>query len=137
MSGAEDLALPRIAYVLLWFPRASETFIFREVAGLRQLGLPIHIYTLYGRSLRGCSAEMRAWDGPLTRFGAVAVLRILAAFFAEFVRRPGRTARLMRRCLFRRMRDIEALAENIWSFFAGFALAELCRRDKIEFLHAP
>ena len=40
--------LPPVAYVLLWFPLSSETFIFREVVQLRKLGLPVHAYTLYG-----------------------------------------------------------------------------------------
>src|SRR4030042_704375 len=29
---------PLIAYVLLWFPKPSETFIFREVVDLQRLG---------------------------------------------------------------------------------------------------
>ncbi|MCL2122756.1 MAG: glycosyltransferase, partial [Desulfovibrionaceae bacterium] len=41
------------------------------------------------------------------------------------------------RCLLRRMRDWETIGENIWCFFAGFALAEQARRDGIELLHAP
>ena len=28
---------PRIAYVTLWFPKASETFVFREVKVLGEL----------------------------------------------------------------------------------------------------
>jgi glycosyltransferase involved in cell wall biosynthesis len=43
----------------------------------------------------------------------------------------------MRLCLLRRMRDWETAGENSWCFFAGFALAELARRDGIELLHAP
>jgi glycosyltransferase involved in cell wall biosynthesis len=37
----------------------------------------------------------------------------------------------------RRVRDWETVGENSWCFFAGFALAELARRDGIALLHAP
>ncbi len=133
----EQPAAPRTAYVLLWFPRASETFVFFEVCSLRGQGLPIHIYTLYGRRTGGCSARMQAYDGPLTRLGCTAVGRMAGIFFRELFTRPASTFGLMRLCLFRRMRDWESLAENIWSFFAGFALADLARKDGIELLHAP
>lgn len=45
--------------------------------------------------------------------------------------------KLMREGLFRRMRGLETLGENSWCFFAGFYLAELCRRDGIELIHTP
>jgi glycosyltransferase involved in cell wall biosynthesis len=35
------------------------------------------------------------------------------------------------------MRSWETAGENCWCFFAGFALAELARRDGIQLLHAP
>ena len=137
MSTEKKSAVPRVAYVLLWFPRASETFVFREVCALRALGLPIHVYTMYGADMRGCSEAMRAYDGPLTRFGFRTLMRNMLAFCKELFARPGRVFALMRRCLLRRMRDWETRGENTWCFVAGFALADLARRDGIELLHAP
>ena len=137
MSTGQWPVIPRVGYVMLWFPRASETFVFREVCALRELGLPIHVYTMYGSGMRGCTAAMRAYDGPLMRFGLGALGRIMLAFCKELFHRPGDTFALMRRCLLRRMRDWETLGENIWCFFAGFALAAVVRRDGIELLHSP
>ncbi|MDR2695101.1 MAG: glycosyltransferase, partial [Deltaproteobacteria bacterium] len=137
MSTERRPAIPRMAYVLLWFPRASETFIFREICALRDLGLPISVYTMYGSSMRGCTAAMRAYGGPLARFGLAALGRMALAFCKEVFCRPRNTIALMRRCLLRRMRDWETQGENTWCFFAGFALAALARRDGIELLHAP
>ena len=51
---------PRIAYVLLWFPKPSETFIFWEVVNLRRMGLDLRIFTIYGALNRDFSTEMRA-----------------------------------------------------------------------------
>lgn len=42
----------------------------------------------------------------------------------------------MRRGLFRRMRNVEALAENTWCFFAGFLLARKCLEAKIDLIHS-
>lgn len=126
----------RMAYVLLWFPLSSETFIFREIEELRGLGAEIDVYTMYGESLKGCSRAMRDYSGPVTRMGIRAFFRIFGAFFRTLARNPVMTLRLMRRCLFRRMRNFESLAENTWCFFAGFLLAECCLSSQIRLIHS-
>lgn len=127
----------RVAYVPLWFPLSSETFIFREVVQLRQLGLPIHVYTLYGKALKGCSAEMCQYDGPITRIGIRHIFTVLAAFGRALRQKPAAVWQLMREALFRRMRSLETVAENSICFFQGFYLAELCQKDGIERIHSP
>ncbi|MDE7241720.1 glycosyltransferase family 4 protein [Desulfovibrio sp.] len=135
-AHSTGLTPPVMAYVLLWFPLSSETFIFREIVQLRQLGLDIRVYTMYGAALRGCSREMRDYAGPVTRMGAAALFRILGAFFRALRKRPRFIWRLMREGFFRRMRNLEALGENLWCFMAGFLLAEDCQRDGIALLHS-
>lgn len=126
---------PRIAYVLLWFPLASETFIFREVQNLEQL--EICAYTMYGEAFSGCSQAMRDYSGSVTRFGLKAFFKILAAFGRNLCQQPQKVSRLMGQGLWRRMRNLEAFGENTWCFLAGFLLAELCVRDQIQLIHAP
>ena len=111
-----------MAYVLLWFPLSSETFIFREIVQLREQGLDIHVNTL-------C-------DSPVRCLGMRAFFRIWGAFFRALRRRPGLVLRLLREGFFRRMRNLESLGENLWCFMAGFLLAECCRRDKVELIHS-
>ncbi|MDR1777548.1 MAG: glycosyltransferase [Desulfovibrio sp.] len=127
---------PKIAYILLWFPLSSETFIFREVKSLLALGLPIQVYTMYGESLAGCSAEMRAFPGPVRHYGIMVTLSVLAAFFRALMRRPHNVIALLREGFFHKMRDVEALGENLWCFMAGFLLAEHCRDQNITLIHA-
>ena len=127
---------PIVAYVLLWFPLSSETFIFREVVQIVQRGLPVYAYSMYGENLKGCSEEMRAYDGPVRRMGFKAAGGILAAFWRALRQQPGKVWRLMREGLFRRMRNLEAMGENIWCFLAGFLLAEQCHRDGVQLIHA-
>ena len=127
----------RMAYVLLWFPLSSETFIFREIVQLEQLGLEIFVYTLYGESFRGCSAEMKNYQGPVTRLGIRSFFRTWGAFFRYLKKSPSLTFRLLRQGFFRKMRNLEALGENLWSFFSGFLIAEQCEKNHIQLIHAP
>ena len=131
--GAAPLAM---AYVLLWFPLSSETFIFREIVQLRDLGRDIRVYTRSGAALKGCSREMRDYPGPVSRMGVAAFFRIWGAFFRALKVRPRLVWQLLREGIFRRMRNLEALGENIWCFMAGFLLAEWCRRDGVELIHS-
>lgn len=132
-----DAPLPHVAYVLLWYPLFTQPFIFREVEGLRERGLPLTVYSLYALSLHQCSEEMQA-AAPRTRaFGS----RYLGVFLGELFRQlfsdPRRLLSLLRRTLFRRWRSLETFGENVWGFLAGVYLARLFREDGIDMIHAP
>ena len=88
---------PRMAYVLLWFPLSSETFVFREIQQLVRRGMDIRVYTMYGEKLRGCSDEMKNYAGPVKRFGAGATLRLLKAFWRAWKRDRETVKTLLRR----------------------------------------
>ncbi len=133
---APDAPLPHTGYVLLWFPLASETFIFHEVRRLAEAGLPVRVYTMYASRLRGCSDAMRSTTLPVRHFGVRAAGRALVAFCRSLLSRPRLTARLMRDALFHRLRGWETRLEAIVCFFYGFLLAEEIQRDGIELLHA-
>lgn len=132
----DPLAKKRIAYILLWFPLSSETFIFREIKDLQNLGMSIFVYTMYGKNLKGCSEKMRAWSGPIFRMGVKALPAIIAAFSRALYQRPALVWSLLKQGFFRRMRNMEAQLENSWCFFAAFLLAEKCLRDKISLIHS-
>lgn len=126
----------KIAYVLLWFPLSSETFIYREIEDLRKNGLNIIVYTMYGKAFKGCSAKMLEYAGSVNRMGIGAFFRILTAFFKHLKNKPALVYSLMRKGLFRRMRNLESQLENLWCFFAGFLLADLCLKDSVSLIHA-
>lgn len=121
---------------MLWFPLSSETFIFREVENLRKQGLDVRAYTMYGHAPRGLSEAMAHYSGPVARMGTGSWFAIMKAFLRQLVRQPRMVWRLMRRGLFRRMRNLEAQAENLWCFLAGFLLAERCKADGIGLIHS-
>jgi len=132
---------PGIAYVLLWFPLSSETFIFREVRMLRRLGLPVQAYSLYGEKLKNCSQEMIDAARDVRRMGIRSIPLIVRDLLYWNRRKPGCVRTLMREILFRRWCNLEVTGESVWAFFAGFRLARLLEEDRQEVrpahIHAP
>lgn len=124
------------AYILLWFPCRTETFIFREVVNLKRFGLPLKIYSLYG-SQRKLGREMANWQGGVHRLGSFSLLKIIFAFFYWLTHEPIKVGSILRVALFRRWRGLEKTAENIWALLAGFYLARQFQYDGIEHIHAP
>ena len=134
--SAPDAPLPHTGYVLLWFPLASETFIFHEVRRLAEMGLPVRVYTMYASRLAGCSNAMRATTLPIRHFGVRAAGRACKAFLRALLSRPRLTLRIARDVLCHRLRTWETRLEAFVCFLYGFLLAEEARRDGVELLHA-
>ncbi|MCL2122754.1 MAG: glycosyltransferase family 4 protein [Desulfovibrionaceae bacterium] len=129
--------MPHVAYVLLWYPVFTQPFIFREVEGLKKAGLPLTVYSLYGRSLRQCSDEMRAAAYQTYSFGLRALGIFLLAFFRRLFCRPRDTLCLVREMLCRRWLRMESTAEALWGFLAGIYFARLFTEAGIDLIHAP
>jgi colanic acid/amylovoran biosynthesis glycosyltransferase len=131
------VSLPRTAYILLWFPKPSETFVFREVINLRKMGLPLKVFTLYGELADGMSQEMREASRDVERLG-LPYLKTFGSDIRYWWRSNRRlTAALFRTVPFRRWNGVEKGGENVWAFFCGFHLARRFREEGIEHIHAP
>jgi glycosyltransferase involved in cell wall biosynthesis len=128
---------PRVAYVLLWYPKPSETFVFNEVLGLGEAGIPVEVFTLYGELTRHLSAEMRANSAAVHRLGAPGIPRLCGAVAYWWRRDRETTGRLLRTVPWRRWGDIETTVENHWAFWGGFWLARRVAQQRIEHVHAP
>ena len=61
---------PKVAYVVLWLPEPSQTFVLDEVNTLSQLGLDLEVFTLYGPRAPRRVAGLPAVKPPVTRFGS-------------------------------------------------------------------
>ncbi|MFH0960691.1 MAG: hypothetical protein V1897_18545 [Pseudomonadota bacterium] len=57
------MTAPKIAYLTLWFPKPSETFIIREALNLWKMGTKLKVFTLYGGLNSGLSPEMMSVPG--------------------------------------------------------------------------
>lgn len=127
---------PHVAFVLLWYPLFTQPFIFREVESLARV-MPVEVYTLYGRNLRHCSAEMINAGGRAQTYGAKKFLPICGVLLKEAVCCPSRFWHLFKRSLWRPWPSLETFGENLWAFAAGFTLARRFQEDGIDFVYAP
>jgi len=132
-----ESAPPKTAYVLLWFPEPTETFLFREVVGLWDRGLPLEVHTLYGSLRRKLTPEMRELSRPVQRMGIKALPRILWAALHWWLRRPGACLRLWSSIPFRNWKGWEKGGENLWAFLCCFLLASRLERQGVAHVHAP
>lgn len=128
---------PKVAYILLWFPKPSETFIFREVINLWKMGLPLEVFTLYGRLQRWLSPEMASVSGEVTRLGIPFLPRAPQNLLHWFRKNPRTVLHLFRTIPVRPWRSFEVAGENLWAFFCGFYLARLFQERGIDHIHAP
>jgi glycosyltransferase involved in cell wall biosynthesis len=131
------MEVPRLAYILLWFPKPSETFIFREVETLWEMGVDLKVFTLYGRLTRHVSRAMRAADGRVERLGPAGIRYLPGDLAWWHRRRPGLARRLLRTVLLRRPRGWEKTGENAWALLCAFRLARRFLEEGIEHIHAP
>lgn len=124
------------AYITLWYPKPSETFVFGEVAGLRALGLPVTVFTLYGPLSKDLSSEMAEGCAPTVRLGTRNISSCLAAVAYWLKRQPDHFKAVARKVLLRRWRDLEQTGENSWAFLAGCLLARKFEEQNICHIHA-
>ena len=131
------MKLPNTAYILLWFPKPSETFIFSEITSLTNLGLPISVYTLYGKLEKNLSSDMRSYRGRVIHLGMKSIV-VHPLFICYWLfRSPAQTVRLIASTLFRKWKGVEKTAENGWALLCAFFLAYRFEKDQIQHIHAP
>ena len=128
---------PRVAYLLLWFPEPSQTFVLDEVNTLVRLGLDVRVYTLYGPRPATRLAGMAAVLAPVRHLGTAALPRLVRDLV-----RLGRTwgpgaPRFLRRVAVRRWRGLETGGEALWACLTGVHLAGIMTADGIDHIHAP
>jgi glycosyltransferase involved in cell wall biosynthesis len=127
----------KVAYLLLWFPEPSQTFVLDEVNTLVRLGLEVRVYTLYGPRPAARLAGLAEVLAPVRHLGITA----LPALVRDLGRagRPwgGQTGRFLRRVALRRWRTAETGGEALWAILAGVHLAGVMTTDGIGHIHAP
>jgi glycosyltransferase involved in cell wall biosynthesis len=128
---------PKTAYILLWFPKPSETFIFREVMNLRKMGLPLEVFTLFGKPKGHMSREMLEAAENVERLGIPFVKRAPSDLLYWLTQDRRRALSAARTVLFRRWRGLEKSGESWWAALCAFRLARRFVERGIEHIHAP
>ncbi len=127
----------RAAYILLWFPEPSQTFVLDEVNTLVRQGLDVRVYTLYGPRPAAAVAGMGQVLAPVHHLGTAA-LRVLIPDLLRLDRVWGPGAhKFLSEVAVRRWRSLETTGEALWACLAGVHLAGIMAADGIDHIHAP
>ncbi len=127
----------RVAYVTLWFPEPTQTFILDEVNTLYRLGLEVEVHTLYGPRPPEMIAGMAEVAAPVRRLG-IASLGTMVPELVHLRRNWGPGAwQFCFQVLGRRWRSLETLGEAWWATLAGVHLARKFAAAGVQHIHAP
>jgi colanic acid/amylovoran biosynthesis glycosyltransferase len=141
MSGPQDrrasLSAPiRLAYVIVQFPRLSETFILREIVGLRRRGMAITIFSLL--ACRDAIVDPEA--APLQRDTVYCPLvlsgQVIRAHLHFLARRPVRYFSTLFYVVSRNLRSLHFLLRTLATFPRSVYFARLMREQGITHIHA-
>ena len=129
-----------IGYVLLEFPRYSETFILNELLALRRHGLPHRVFCLRGRSdLNAIPPELSEITEFLSEDGSDVELHFseLARLYEE---RPQQfiaaLAKMRHKHERRAAEKVAKRREPLWLLACALSLAARCQKYRIAHLHA-
>lgn len=131
------MSLPKTAFIALWLPKPSETFVFREAVCLGEMGLPLVVWAHYGPYPKDLSPEMQAYSHDrVTHHGARHARRHVRDMLYWRKRRPKTFARLMRDMLGQWYGTFERQGENWWGLYVGFTFARYAVEQGIEHIHS-
>ncbi len=131
---------PAVLYMSGTLPKRSETFVYREILALRELGVPVETASVHaperGLDHGGPVSEMAERTVSAYEGGPGAVVR---GFLAELVTRPLRTipnwSRAKLDALFSGEVSMSRRLKVLWQAAAGIALARLVRDRGIAHVH--
>jgi colanic acid/amylovoran biosynthesis glycosyltransferase len=131
---------PRILYMSGTVPKRSETFVYREILALRELGVDVRTASVHAPTEKmdegGPLSAMARETIPVYSAGLDALLR---DFVRELMQHPVRTVTTMARvkvdAIFSKEVPWSRKAKVIWQGVAGVALARRCRPSRIAHIH--
>jgi glycosyltransferase involved in cell wall biosynthesis len=127
----------RVAYILLWFPERTQTFILDEVNTLTALGLEVRVFTLYGAQRPARLVGLGPVRAPVVRLGLGSLPRVLQEALGARTSFGPDAWPLLRQVLCRRWRSWETAGEALWAALAGVHLARRLVEAGISQIHAP
>jgi glycosyltransferase involved in cell wall biosynthesis len=126
---------PRIAYVMTWFPKLTETFVLYEMLAVEAEGARVEVYPLRRYRGKKLHPEAAAWLGR-AHFGPLLSWPILRANLRFLVRRPLRYGATLGLLLRRNWGSIRYLLGGLLFFPKAVHFAERMAADGVEHVHA-
>ncbi len=130
------LDFPRTAYVSLWYPKPSETFIFYETLNMWRWGVPLSVHSLYAALAKNLATEMRDLPIPVERLGCCALPGLTVNLGKKLLHGGGFFNKIMAPVIFRKWSCLEQMGENLWAFLCAPTLADHFVREGVRHIHA-
>lgn len=131
-------ALKKIAYLTGEYPRATDTFIQREVAALRALGHEVMTFSIRTTGSEHLVGEEQRREAAQTFYvlrAARKLPQLLASHIGAIVRRPAGYIRALRLALSTAQPGLKGLIYNLFYFAEAGVLAARMRREQVAHLH--
>lgn len=126
----------RIAYLTGEYPRATDTFIQREVAGLRNLGVEVFTFSVRRPGEEHLVGEEQKAESANTFYILPPnPLRMLGSHFRLLLRSPKRYLRSLRLAWSTRQPGLKGLAYQLFYFLEAGILAHQIQQQQIQHLH--
>ncbi len=126
----------KVAYVVLWLPEPSQTFVLDEVNTLFRLGLDVEVFTLYGPRSPRRIAGMPAALPPVFRFGSKSMPRLLKNLTQVDSQFDPGARKFLLKVIGRRWRSLETAGEALWAALSGVTLAKILPGRGVQHIHA-
>lgn len=124
-----------VAYVVGTYPLLTTTFIDREIALLRRLGMSVDV-TALRRPHGPLSSDQQALVAGVRYVLPVAVARLARSHLSFIIRRPGTFWRTLVHLVTRPHRDLRSRIRTVLHFGEGVHVADLLRHGGYRHLHA-
>jgi colanic acid/amylovoran biosynthesis glycosyltransferase len=126
----------RIAYLTGEYPRATDTFIQREIAGLRNLGVEVHTFSVRPTGTEHIvGPEQQSERDRTTTLLPPHLPHLLQAHFSLLLRSPRRYAQGLRLAWVGRSPGLKALLYQLFYFIEAGTLAHTLQQRQIQHLH--
>ena len=131
---------PRLLVIAPWLPKLSETFVYREVLGLRSLGVEVITASVHDPGSQWREPALRQLAEQAIPVYGAGPLAMLVEALKELPRRPRRTLSTLALALGDALgaRELRPLArlKILWQCLGGLALASRLRGREPDHLHA-
>ncbi|NDJ16066.1 glycosyltransferase family 4 protein [Myxacorys almedinensis] len=126
----------RIAYLTGEYPRATDTFIQREVAGLRKLGIEVFTFAVRRPGDEHMVGEEQTAERDRTSYLLPPnLLQLVIAHLMLFLSSPGRYLRSLGLAWSTRQPGLKGLLYQLFYFLEAGILAKQIQRQQIQHLH--
>ncbi len=131
----------RIIMMASWLPKLSETFVYREVFGLRESGIEVLPASVHHPGTDWSDVQLKALGEETIQVYGKGKLAMLRDAVMEFARHPGVSARTLKTVAQDALRSEDVSSRKarlkiLWQGLGGLALARRSRKHKVEHIHA-